>query len=698
MNARSPVSGFVSDVISGFEPFLARALRGVMVVLLIALAASSAVAPAKAQASAEIIPWKPSGSVVYINGPLRFNLGFFDQKGTPRVAQVGSLQPDQLAGLPGGVTQAKDNQVFRTGYFDSLWSAMQAGVCQDVTNQILQKVNSNGNTAYDTQPCIMNKKGWLSANFQETWEDSSMQTVNGRRVRFIYEAPMNGIIFWVTSAHTCHHGGPCSPFQPEDPVYSYVFDVTIVVTCTSMQPNATEFTLPVTCTNDSQLTGEGLLGGDVTGALNAALAQWATQTVGEAASVGVSGGGSLPEAAAAFIAKGIDVGLVSIGTAIAAIGDEHLRDQVSAELMGFVGSQTLASNSTNVTNNFNSLFTNLYPAYLGGLRPFVIAIGVEKPSIDLDFGLVYPLPARPQIENKTAANNVSLFSPTIAVSQPEVVAGQMLPVTATYFKGNYVNTLTIAWNKTVLGATTSHLGWGPPQQAITTSALTFDATNLKPGTGYQFQVQECDAITCAPPSELLKTATEAAGSGDIAFWLDNNIAQKLGGTVVPAAGGSFQASVLIPATTTPGVHLLHAGGLNSPVATATITVCQVGGCGPTVAVLNTSNNTYYPPGSIVGVGLPVVLRGSKFAPGGSVWIWVDSAQGTKAGTAPVGPLGNFQASFTMPMIAWGPHKLVAIELKPGVKLPPTLKGKMPVIPPQDLVSASVAVYVQAQAQ
>ena len=272
MNASSPVSSFT--------PFLVRTLKAAMAVLLAGLAAQGAAGQTKTPASAEIIPWKSSGSVFYINGPLRFNLGFFDQKGTPRVAEIGSLTADQLASLPPTVTQAKDNPVFRTGYFDSLWSAMRASVCQDVQNAISKLVVSNGNTPYDFQPCIMNKKGWLSANFQETWENSAMETVNGRRVRFIYQAPLNGIIFWVTSAHTCHHGGPCSPFQPEDPVYSYVFEVNIVVTCTSAQPNATEFTLPVTCTNDSQLVGDALLGGDVTGALNAALAQWATQTIG----------------------------------------------------------------------------------------------------------------------------------------------------------------------------------------------------------------------------------------------------------------------------------------------------------------------------------------------------------------------------------------------------------------------------------
>jgi hypothetical protein len=361
-----------------------------------------------------------------------------------------------------------------------------------------------------------------------------------------------------------------------------------------------------------------------------------------------------------------------------------------------VNSPTLDSSSTNVSNDFNALFQNLYQAYLGGLRPFVIGI---SPKLDFDFGLIYALPAKPQIQNTTAANNKgSLFSQTIAVSQPEVVAGQMLPVTASFFRGAYVHALNIAWNKTVLGDTKSSLVWSPPQTTITTSALTFNAIDLKPATQYTFQVHECDGLSCAPLSDVLTTGTEATGSNDVYFWLDNNTGQIIGHNTVGASGGQFLTNVLIPATTAPGAHQLHAGTPGGQPATASITVCQVGGCGPTVGVLNTSNNTLYPPGSVVEVGLPVVLRGSKFAPGGSVWIWVDSVQGTKAGAAPVGPLGNFQASFTMPMIVAGKHNLVAIELKPGVKLPPTPKGKTPVIPPQDLVTASVAVYVQAQAQ
>jgi hypothetical protein len=571
---------------------------------------------------------------------------------------------------------------------------MKGGICSDVQQAIQTLENHSPNSPYNIQPCAMNPKGYLTANFQETWEDDSMNTVNGRRIRIIYQAPLNGVTFWMTSPHTCHVGGNC-PTEPTDPAFTIVFTAYLTVTCTSA-PNATSFDLPVSCTPAVNIAVEGVYGGDVTSQLVASATKFTAQLAAEGAAAAASGGTVAPEAAIGAISSALNLAVQGIGTLIAAGTDAHLRDQVSAYIVGFVNSPTLDSNSTNVSNDFNALFQNLYQATLNGLRPFVIAV---SPKLDLDFGLIYPLPAKPQIQNTTAANNKgSLFSQTIAVSQPEVVAGQMLPVTASFFRGSYVNALNIAWNKTVLGDTKSSLVWGPPKVTITTPALTFNAIDLKPATQYTFQVHECDGISCAPRSDVLTTGTEATGSNDVYFWLDNNTDQSIGHNTVGAAGGQFLTNVLIPAATAPGAHLLHASAPGGQPATASITVCQVGGCGPTVAVLNTSNNTFYPPGSIVGVGLPVVLRGSKFAPGGSVWIWVDSVQGTKAGTAPVGPLGNFQASFTMPMIQWGPHKLVAIELKPGVKLPPTPKGKMPVIPPQDLVSASVAVYVQAQAQ
>ncbi len=668
----------------------ARTAKGVLVFLFAVLATLANAAPA----TTEIDPWKPSGTIYYIKGLPRLILGFTDQTGAATTALVSSLHPEQLAGMPDGLVQAKDSDIFTPGHFQALWNAMKAGVCDDIQKSILKLVNNPPNSAYNPLPCVLNSQGYLLANFQEGWTNDSMQSVTGRRIRFDYLVPFNAVIFWVTSPHTCHLGSNC-PTEPTDPAFSMVFNLDITVTCTSSQPDA--FTLPATCTPAASVDVEAVYGGDVTAQLTAAATKFAAQLAAEGAATAASGGAAAPEAVAGAIAGAINVAIKGIGAAIAAATDEHLRDQVSAALVGYVSSPTLGANAQSVNSDFTTLFNNLYFADLGGLKPFVIRF--ETPGWDLDFGLVYPLPAKPLLENTTAASNKgSLFSPQIAVSKPEVIAGQTIPVKCTDFRGAYVNSLSIAWNKTVLGTQRSKLGWGPPDQVVTIPALTFYATNLKPATMYQFVVKECDGLTCAPKSDVLTTVTEGAGASDVRFWLDNSTNQIIGQAAIGNNAYSFSANVTIPAGTTAGTHVLNALEVGTQVATVAITVCPVSGCGPVIGVFSTQSNTFYPPGSLVGTGNPVVVRGSKFAPGGSVWLWLDGVKGTRVATAPVGPLGNFQASFSMPMTHSGQHQFVAIELKPGVKLPPVQKGKTPVIPPQDFVIAAVAINVAPPVQ
>jgi hypothetical protein len=58
--------------------------------------------------------------------------------------------------------------------------------------------------------------------------------------------------------------------------------------------------------------------------------------------------------------------------------------------------------------------------YCSGLKP------LRNLRQEVEESRIVPLPAKPQIQNTTAANNKgSLFSQTIAVSQPGVVAGQI---------------------------------------------------------------------------------------------------------------------------------------------------------------------------------------------------------------------------------------------------------------------------------
>lgn len=684
---RSPLPGQKAT----FDRVLLFSVRTFHIAAIALLAAFSAAAVAQTETD----PWKTSGSNYWIPSPLRLNIGYTDSNGKPAVASVTELQPEQLTGMPNGLMQARDSDLFTPKHFQSIWTSIKGSVCSDVQQQIQTLVNQSPNTAYDVTPCAMNPVGWLWANFQESWVDDSMQGVSGRRIRFNFIAPLNAVAFWVTSPHTCHHGSNC-PTEPQDPAYTLVFTVNLNVTCTSNTPNATSFELPATCVPAATIDVDAVAGGNVTSQLEGAATKWAADAAAEAASVVASGGASLPAAAAGFVVQGVNVAIKGLGTAIAAASDQHLRDRVSAWLSGYIRSQSLDNSAVEAGSDFNALFQNLYFATLGGLKPFGLGI---SPKLDLDFGLIYPPSAKPVLQNTTAnSNKTSLFSPSIAVAKPEVVAGQTIAVTCTYFRGAYVNALNISWNKTVLGAQKSSLGWGPPDQVVTIPALAFDATNLQPATSYQFKVHECDGITCSPESDVLTTKTEAAGANEVNFWLDNNNSQIIGKTAIGANPNSFMANVTIPASTTTGTHLLHAIAAESLPATATINVCAVGGCGAFIGVLNTQNNTFYPPGSRVAVGNTVVVRGSKFAPGGSVWIWVDGVKGIKAGTAPVGPLGNFQSSFRMPLIQAGNHTFVAIELKPGTKLPPTPKGKTPVIPPQDFIAANVTVFVDAAAQ
>lgn len=629
--------------------------------------------------------WKKSNLQALILGPVRLNLAFADQAGTPRVALVPSLSPQQLDGMPEGLIKAKDSPLLRAGYFQSLWDAMRGAICSDMQQNIQRIVNRSPNTAYDIQLCVMDPKAYLVATFQTSWESEQFQQVAGRRVILNMTSPLNGITFWVTGPGTCHRGDNC-PTEPTDHAFTVVFTANLTLTCApTPTPAVTAFQLPISCQPAASIDVEDVIGGDLTGDLKAAVNDFATQVIGEAGSVVVTAGGSAPEAAAAFVGGALKVAVKGLGTAIAGEIDKHLRDEISSWIIGFVGSGTLKANAQTVAAEFNDLFQNLYHAQLGGLRPFLVGIG---PGLGLDFSLVYPPPAKPKLENTTAAGNAgSIIAPTIAVSQPEVMAGQVLPVTASNFRGTYVNAIKVGWNQTVLGKPRSSLEWGPPPVTITTLALTFDATNLKPATGYGFRVHECDGLTCAPWSDLLATKTEPAGSNIVAFWLDSDKAHPIGGAQAPAGGGNFIANVKIPPGTAPGPHKLYASVFALPPASADITVCQPGGCAATVAVLNTSNNTLYPSGAFVEVSTPVVLRGSHFAPGGAVAIFVDTAKGPRAGTAPVGPLGNFQASFTMPLIPAGSHKFLALEAKPGTA-PPHLQ----------FIQASVGVYVQAMAQ
>ncbi len=641
-------------------------------------------------ANADIIPWNQGKNAeALITGPMRLILVFADQSGVPRSALVQSLPPSALNGMPGGLETAAASPLFRPAYFDALWSAMRSSVCTDVQNEIVHNLNNPPNSAYDPQPCAMGPRGALVASFQTQWEDDQYRQVTGRRLVLHYIVPINGVTFWMTSPHTCNRHGPCSGFQPTDPQYTVIFEVDITVTCApSPYANINTFSMPIVCTPAASVLRQDVEGGDVTGQLKTAAAAWAASLPGQIAGVAAGGAGVV-----SLIASTAGVAVEGIGTAISDSDTKHLRDQVSAGL-STMGSGTVNANAANISADFQNMFQSLYFAQLGGFRGFAVGVTTTKPY-SLDFGLVYPPPAKPVVQNTIAsANKGSIFSPTIAVAQPEVQPGDTVTVTADYFRGVYANALTIGCNKTVIGTPSTQVAWGPPPQVNQTSDLTFVASNLTPSTSYNFRVHECDGLTCAPWSDVLTTATQAAGSGQVRFWLDSNTSQPIGASMIGASANSFTADVTIPDTTPSGPHMLHAAAPGQSMASAPITICQTSGCQATVALVNTSNNTLYPPGENVEVSLPVTLRCQRFTYPGTVTIYVDAIAGPRAAMASVNPGGTFDVTFNMPAVPPGPHKFLAIEGNPIVLVP--IGGHPP--PHRPVLQASVAVYVQALAQ
>ncbi len=651
----------------------------------LAILASMLVAlPAQAQEYLDV--WKKSGVQLLIKGPVRLNLAYTDKSGKEQVAQVDQLTPPQLDGLPHFLADARNSPLLRTGYFASLWNAMKDQVCKDVQASIHRLVDHSPNTAYDIQPCFMSPSSYVVATFQTQWDESDSFTHhNGPRMMINLSVPFNGVQFWVTSPHTCHHGGSCNPGQAEDPTFGMVFTANLFVMCTpSPSPDVKAFNLPLACQGKSSIDIYGLYGGDVTGNLKQAAASFAGTTLTQAGGAIASGGASLPEAAAVIVVSGLNVLMNGIGAGIALIDDQHLRDSVSAWLSKGVGSPTLQANATNTSNAFNRLFTNMYDTWLGGFRPFAVAIGTKQ--LSLDFGLVYPKPAAPVLRNTIAAQNAgSIIAPSIAVLQPDVLAGQLLPVKASSFRGTYATAIPLAWTRTVLGAPHTEIAYGPPPTQVQTTATTFDVTGLKPLTSYQFSVRECDGLSCSPSSNQLAVKTEAGGANEVVFWLDKDVKNPVGKFPAPPSGGDFTANVRIPANTAPGAHTLYASIYGRPPASAPITVCQAGGCKATIGVVNTANGTLFPPGGVVMVGGNVTLRGGAFAPNGEVGIYLDNLKTSRITLAPVGPVGGFQATFRLPMVPPGHHQLIAIEARPGSS------------PPQ-FVEAAVPVYVQAAVQ
>jgi hypothetical protein len=188
-------------------------------------------------------------------------------------------------------------------------------------------------------------------------------------------------------------------------------------------------------------------------------------------------------------------------------------------------------------------------------------------------------------------------------------------------------------------------------------ALTYEASNLTAGKQYTFYVNECDAISCAPTSNQLTISTSPAGSDQVTFSLDR-ISNVIGPKATVSVNGTFSATVPIPSNTTPGQHTLYAN-VGTEQAEMPINICPATGCNPTLTVLY--DGVAVAPGWRIEAGFPIDFYGTSFTAGRTVTLTVDSAGGTRIGSATVGSNQSFNQTFTMPSVSPGTHNIVATE-------------------------------------
>lgn len=642
-------------------------------------------------------PW---GNQVAITGPLQVRLMYTDKNGQAQSTVVSQLPQ---SGLPGNLQKLDGVPLVKAAngksYFDGAWTSIRGAVCAEVTAAIQQQISGSPNAAYNVK-CVTNAKGVLQASFQQSWENDQFQWVNGRRILFDYWIPLNGASFYVTSPTTCHVGSSCGGL-PTDPQFTVSFDVHIVVTATSSGQSA--FVLPVSDTEDSAIVIQSVDGGDITGALQNAAVSWVQKLPAEAAlALATDGAAGL----AALAASTANLLKDAIATGITAVVDQHLRDEVSAKL-SFVSSSA-GQMALRASSQFDQVWQDLYSGQSSGLSNFAIAVGSDG---SFNFELTYPAPAKPVITNTIATSNGGkLFAPSIYPTQSEVAPGAQTALNCDYFAASYSNFLSVGWTRAVLGMpVSSQLSWGQPGQPMQTQQLSgfgYVAKNLTPSTTYQFQVQECDALTCSPWSDWLTTATEVSGSSQVTFWLDNNKTQPIGRATIAPGGAAFTATVSIPSGASPGLHTIHAAVPGQSAASTSITVCATTGCSPILAVVNTLNNALYPPQPppIAVVGSYTTLHGASFDPGRSVTIYVDDQNGPTAASTVVGSDGTFDVKFIMPMAATGDHNLVAMEaaVQPIRFLARRNRPDLTIRPVPILyggsLTASAEVYVEAAAQ
>jgi hypothetical protein len=543
--------------------------------------------------------------------------------------------------------------------FNQAWSVtpdkdgktMRDRSCDTIKSAITHNIHSSSYSAYDVD-CNLPTTGALRAQ------------VSGKTLVLSYWLAHNDVVFRSTTPFTCAHG---TIFCPTDPKFELTFDAELQITGTipdqpcDMAPKAQVL-----------LHNANISGDDV------------TADIGEA-----------------------------FQTLKNLWNDEPLAIFQAAE--GTLDSQQVSISLAPLKSSFDALSAGCRQAQTLGFLGFEV---LADSSNGLLFRLDHRLDLAPLIDNPRQPNSnfPSLFSPTINAAQPQAQAGGQVSVTGSYFQASDVSGVQIEWTDTLSGVISeSDIRWGPKAgtlQDVTQQRSRYDgknhfeATGLTPNTAYEFEVRDCNLLTCTPWGTKSYT-TSGQGTNQVTLYLDSIASEHQIGMATLVANGTFDAAASLPLETSAGKHTIVAiagnqvastglpvratapallgapasssssasgtilinpalidglTGAGGQQATTTITVVAAGqGLQPAIEIVDPNTNAVF---SSLMQSYSYTVRGQGFAPG-QVTLSVDGSGGPSLGVATAASDGSFELKISLPYSLLGSHSIVAFESANG---------------------------------
>jgi hypothetical protein len=273
----------------------------------------------------------------------------------------------------------------------------------------------------------------------------------------------------------------------------------------------------------------------------------------------------------------------------------------------------------------------------------------------------HPPIAAPRFQNANVVvdSTPSFTRPSIS-APPAAAAGSTIKVSGQFFPQTADPTvlfLSLERDTTsaCLGGATE-LEWGPSGGTMRTDKLSSDGLHctdryelksLTPATAYRLRARDCDALTCSPWTQpLTLTTAPRTAPGALTLTLDGAAL----GTATVAAGGTFDASVVIPAGTAAGNRTIHAVS-GAATADTSLQVTATGGGAAAGHASLILTGTFFGDRGCPTRALPdyaqavqiddtFSLYGTGFA-AGTVTVHLDSATGLSLGTATAAADGTF---------------------------------------------------------